>query len=158
MTKYTSLFIIIPVFLIINGGKSLIKTLYRRKTILQNLYEVRFSVLDIRIEERGFYDTGNSLYFNNLPVVVVDKGCFKKIMGEIEFLRTLRSIEVFSVNGKGIKKCFLCEDFCVKTKNQEIKTKVYVCIGRLRDLSGYKIILHPEIFKESYEEFIEKSN
>lgn len=157
ITKYTSLFIIIPFFLVIEGVRRIITIIYKRKTVVSNLYEIKLSDYGLSINEKGFYDTGNLAYHNGLPVIFADRSLFEKALANIEFIKKLKKITVSTVQGKEQKNCFY-SIISVKKDKTYIRKEVYVCIANISDLSGYRIILHPDLIEEEYERTIKKAN
>jgi hypothetical protein len=116
---------------------------------------VEFSLRDNKITSKGFYDTGNLLYHDGLPVCIIDQSLIEDFYKEINFLKNLEKIEVSTINGKKQRNCFLVEKTLINGKS---KGKAYFCISKINDLSGYRIILHPDLVEGDCEGNIEENN
>lgn len=76
--------------------------------------DLKISVCGYTMKLKGFVDTGNHLRdpFSNLPVIVINKGNYDKILvaiGSIELSRRKRLIPFSTVNERGVLNALRCD-------------------------------------------------
>lgn len=156
-SELVGVLVTIPVYLIAKGGVSVVRYVYKRKEVINFTYQVEITVGDKIQRAVGFLDTGNSVFYDNSPVVF----CSKKIaLSLIDFSKknNLKKISVTTVNGKRQKLCI--QNVTLKIYNQKIAniynnvTLCFISDGLEED---YDLLLHPALLKENYENQFDKS-
>ena len=72
----------------------------------------------------------------------MDKNCIKNKGFLIKLMKDAKKITVNTINGQKIKYCLKAK---IMLENDRNKKEIYVCFTKINDLSGYKIILHPDV-------------
>ncbi len=147
----------IPVYAVLRPILSVIKYIYRRKNVISNLLDVEICAFKTSVKCRGFIDTGNSVYYEDCPVIFCEKAfALKFISASIKDIK-LKKISVGTVNGVKQKTAFNLSE--IKIYNGEkvnIHTNVIMCVVDNVG-EGYDVILHPNLLVEDNDETV-KSN
>ncbi len=139
-------FMIVPVYVIVKSVAVVIKYIYRKKSVMQNVCEVEVSVGTVTQKLSGFVDTGNALYFQNYPVCVCEKGVAVKFFNDVNTHKKTVKVDVRTVSGLsrliGIKV-----DSVIIYYQGEKKTfnEVVLAVSDKGIGSGYDLILHPDL-------------
>lgn len=119
---------------------------FRFKIDKRELYNVELIIGENRIECKGFYDSGNSLYDNsNKPVLILDKDIGERIkaknsQGEI--------IHINTVNGAKETRCYIIEKVMIYISGQVNTIYNVSCVISETSFKHYDLLLHKEMIKE----------
>ncbi|MBO7344482.1 MAG: sigma-E processing peptidase SpoIIGA [Clostridia bacterium] len=156
-TETSIAFMIIPVYLVIKGLRSVATYLYRRKDVACLTVECGVFFGGNEIKLNGFYDTGNGVYDGDSPVIFCEKHTFMQVVKERLAVIKLKKINVDTVNQTS-------ENFCVKLEKIEIYNNgqkniynnVTLCLVKGCVGDGYDLILHPALMESNYENKFDK--
>lgn len=139
---------LIPVYVLLKGFGVLVNYLYRRKNTLAQTYKIKLTLFGINVECVGFMDTGNGLYYKNMPVVVCSKRFFIKRFGK-SLPAKLNFIQVDTVSGASKKPVFVLDEFWIYYKdNLNRYNNVAMCVASQGESMDYDLILHPSLIGE----------
>ena len=135
----------VPVTLIGLICIKIINKVYRKKNVINFLYECEILIDDIFIKTDGFLDTGNNVYKNFVPIVFCSKSITKKIKSKIAKLKT-DTINLKTVTGVGQIKVILNAKIKIYS---HIDKHIYFNVGLALTDNNFKagVILHPSIIK-----------
>ncbi|MBQ3597189.1 MAG: sigma-E processing peptidase SpoIIGA [Clostridia bacterium] len=140
---------VLPIWLILKLGKSLIFYLSRKGKNKEYIYPVEICVVKKKVSCKGFLDTGNGLYDNGTPCVV----CSAKLIGKLFTLSLpkMKKINVQTINGNSQKIAIQSTYIKIYMDGQwNIYNNVTLVLSNAGFDDGYQIILHPSLFKENY--------
>ena len=143
----------VPVYFIIKATSSVIKYLYRRKSVQALIYETHVTVFNKTVSCRGFLDTGNGLYDGDRPVIICSKKFAKNLINLSAGGVKLKRLTVGTVNGQRQNIAFEIDE--VKIYNLDkvnIFNNVTMCVVKESVGDGYDVILHPALVKGDYDE------
>ena len=136
----------LPVYFIVKFFGKVIKFIKRRKISSENFYKVELILGDISIETVGFFDTGNSVYDEDNPVIFCDETVAKKFL-DPNGLPRLKRIEVDTVTGRAKLLSFRLDSIVIYYGDKpNIYNKVRVCVCKRVGL-GCGVILHPSLIE-----------
>lgn len=138
----------IPVYFVIRFVVAVVKFIYRRKSVMANLYDVEILVDGKSKMGKGFLDTGNALFDGDSPIIVCN---FKFAMGLIDnaLLKPVKKISVKTATGE--KNLTAIKTQAVKifiADRPHIFNNVTLCVTKNSVGDGYDVILHPHLLKE----------
>ena len=141
----------LPVCLLACAGKKVVSFLYRRKHVESVIYNFEFTLLGKKFTGRGFLDTGNSLYFNDNPVILCEKKFIEKAFDDNNFYKRVEKITVNTINGVSEKYCVPLDEFRIFIGDKpNIYNKVTLSISEVK-IIGADAILHPALVGVNYE-------
>ena len=143
----------IPAYFIIRAVSEVLKFVYRRKDVVKLTYKLDLTLLGRVVPAVGFLDTGNALYDGDNAVIVTDKKFFLALAGDNLIKLKLKKLTVKTVLSNG-------ENFAVSLDELKIyigdKVNIYNNVTLLVVSKGvgegYDVILHPALFRSSYDE------
>ncbi len=122
--------------------------LYKISLPALNTRKIMQNKATVKINEKtlsALIDSGNSLYYKEFPVILVQKGALTDIEQKIKPI----IIPYSTVGNAGAMIGFLSDnisiDYCGKTSKR--KCAVALCDQKLEN--GFEALLHPDLFKES---------
>lgn len=120
-----------PIFLIsLLISSKLVDHLYRLNTFKTSCYLIKG---DRKIYYTCYYDSGNVLRHNDIPVIFINKNKYLFIMANNE------QILIEGINGKTINRI----DKCLLSLEDKKETYiVYVCLVETKDFNGCEILLN----------------
>lgn len=162
LTKYSSIFIVLPFYVVIKLTLKTINIIYTNKKVAQYTFCTEIMFENFSITHNGFLDTGNGVYYKTIPVIFADV----KLIDSKNFsilIKKAKKISVNTVNGEEQKYCFLAKRVILSSKDKKISVNgVYVCFTKINNFSGYKIILHPDLIGgenvENVKDSVEKAS
>lgn len=78
----------------------------------------------------GFFDTGNSLYYNNKPIIVLDKKLFYKLFNTADILKNNTRIEYQTSAGNSKMPLFMLDKLELEYKeNKYVIGSIYLGLG-----------------------------
>ncbi len=135
----------LPAWGIIYALKNVVSFLYRRREVERVLYPFELTLEGEKLTGRGFLDTGNTLYYNDIPVVVCEMSFIKKLLGDGGVYKKLKKMRVQTANGEGERFCLPLEEIKIFIGDKpNIYTRVVLMIARI-DITGADLILHPAL-------------
>ena len=135
----------LPVYAVIKGISSVVKHVYRQKEVISLVYGVEITLNGRTVKLKGFMDTGNGVYDNDRPVIVVEKGTAAKILGDFHSV-PLKRITVRTVAGKRQNLAFEIDLIKIYIGDKvNIHNRVTVCVTPTDIGDGYDVILHPSL-------------
>lgn len=147
LTKDISIaLIILPVFFVTKIFVFIAKILYRRSEIVKNTYKIEMNVDDKRVTCYGFFDTGNSVYLDDSPVVFCDEKIFRPLITD-KTAKTLSFVSISTIAGTRRLPTVKIDSLAIYfSAKPNINTSVTVCLIK-NVKTGYDMILHPALYK-----------
>lgn len=140
--------IIFPAYLILKFINCVIKYIFNKKHVVDFTYEVQLCFNDKKILAKGFLDTGNTLFYENSPVIVCNKTFIKNFLCEQLLKVKFKKINVRTAIGIRQNTCFKLDRIILYIGDKHhIFNNVVVCIAKIKS-DDYDVILHPAFFKE----------
>jgi stage II sporulation protein GA (sporulation sigma-E factor processing peptidase) len=123
----------------------IINVVYRKKNVINFIYECEILLNGKRIKTDGFLDTGNNVYKNFIPIVFCSKDVTKIIKSKISNLKT-DVIHLKTVTGFGQTKVVLNAKIKIYSNMDK---HIYFNVGLALTDNIFKtgVILHPSIVK-----------
>ena len=149
-SEYSVALMVLPVYIAFTGIKRIIRYFYRKKDAFAGVVDAEIVFCGKTVRIRGFFDTGNGLYKDFSPVVLVSKKALTPFINPL-FFKNARSVDVKTVNNSERKICFK-PDFIViySGGKKNIYNNVAVAVtGQTFD--GYDAILHPALMGKNTE-------
>lgn len=141
--EYLIATIFIPACLMIEICVCFVKYTIKRKHVKDGTFLCKLKLNGKEITAEGFFDTGNGLYYNNLPVIVCSKKVAFKLMGN--GLPKIFFIQVATVIKKDKMPAFTIDFLEIYTGDTpNIFKNITVVIGKNFGV-GYDLILHPDL-------------
>ena len=151
-----SALICLPVYVALKFFGSVVNHIYRRKDIAANIVDISLTVNKKQVLCKGFFDTGNGVYHNNLPVIVCSKRFFFANFVERLADSRFEKISVQTVNGKSDNLSVKVDELKIYIKDkQNTFNNVTLMISKYSVGDGYDVILHPALYKESGDEKVD---
>lgn len=151
-TELSVAIMVIPVYIVTRGITAVVRFVYRRKSVMAGVFETEISLSGKVKKGKGFYDTGNGIYYKDNPVIFCDKK-FAKGLIDGALIRPLKKITVNTATGQDELFAFQTESVKIYIDNKEhIFNNVTLCITKKSVGVGYDIILHPDLIKEQGDE------
>lgn len=142
-TEISIAIMFLPVYIVINGVKSLIKYIYRRKDVMNKIFEVQLVFGNIKLQVNGFLDTGNGVFYKDYPVIFCSK-CLAKKFFDGDKIPKFDSVSVRTVNSTSKNVGFLLDSFLININDKIIeKNGVMLCVTNDIEFIGYDVILNP---------------
>lgn len=142
-TEISIAIMFLPVYIVINGVKSLIKYIYRRKDVMNKIFEVQLVFGNIKMQVNGFLDTGNGVFYKDYPVIFCPRRLAKKFF-DGDKIPKLDRISVRTVNSTSKNVGFLLDSFLISINDNIIeKSGVMLCVTNDIEFIGYDVILNP---------------
>ena len=146
----------LPVYFIVKFFGKVIKFIKRRSFPSENFYKVELILGDITIETVGFFDTGNSVYDEDNPVIFCDEKIAKKFLSGVS-LPKMQKIEVNTISGRAKLLSFRLDCIVIYYGDKpNIYNNATICVCKRVGL-GCGVILHPSLM-EGGEYEIKKPN
>ena len=143
---------IIPVYLAVKSVSEVVRYIYRQKSVMSECVEVELSLNGAVVKGRGFFDTGNALYYEQDPVIIVNKDLAKKLLGDFHGVK-ISEIRVKTVAGESKNLAFKIAELKIYKKDKaNIYNNVTVCVSAKFLGDGYDVILHPDFMEENVNE------
>ena len=139
---------LIPVYALIKGFSLFVNYLYRRKNVVALVYKTKMTLFNKSVSAVGFMDTGNGLYYKDIPVIICSKKFFLKHFGK-SMPTKFCLVEVNTINGKTKHPVFVLEEFWIYYKdNPNRYNNVALCVSSQGECIDYDLILHPALIGE----------
>ncbi len=151
-----SALICLPVYFALKLLGGVVNHIYRRKDIVVNTVDIKLTVNKKEVLCKGFFDTGNGVYYKNSPVIVCGKKFFfANFVGDITDFK-FEKIPVQTVNGKSDNLSVKVDELKIYLKDkQNTFNSVTLMISKFSVGEGYDIILHPALYKERGDEQVD---
>ena len=137
---------IIPVYILLRGILRVVKIIYRRREIIINQYKTAIYVGDKRVLCVGFFDTGNSAYYKDKPVIFCTERVFRPLINP----NTIKSIfryEINTVAGKTFLTAIVVDKVSIFFEKGEYNSSDVVACLTNKINFGCDVILHPALYK-----------
>ncbi len=139
---------VIPAFAVIKSVTAVIKYIYRRKTVLSEIYDCEISVGGSAVSLRGFFDTGNELFDGDSPVIIVDKRISKRLLSDISSMMKIKYITLKTVSGEDKMLSVKSDKISINIGDRiNVYSNITVCFAKGSVGSGYDVILHPALME-----------
>ncbi|MBE7086773.1 MAG: hypothetical protein E7369_00550 [Clostridiales bacterium] len=139
---------ILPAYAILKIVLAVIKYIYSRKAVVQNVYKCELSLGGRVVVTDGFMDTGNMLYDGDTPVIVCDKRVAKELFSG-DTLPKIKRITFSTVSGKSTMMAITINSIKIYFDGHEnIYNKVTLGVAKNSVGTGYGVILHPALEKD----------
>ena len=149
-SEYSVALMVLPVYIAFTGVKRLIRYFYRKKDAFASVVDAEITFCGKTVKIRGFFDTGNGLYKDFSPVVIVSKKTLTPFITPL-FFKNAKSVNVKTVNGSERKICFKPDLFVIYSGGEKnIYNNVAVAVTR-QTFDGYDAILHPALMGKNTE-------
>ncbi len=149
-SEFSIALMIIPAYVLIKCLIGIIRFFYSRKNIENFTYNCIIDFENKEIKCRGFLDTGNSLFYNGKPIVVVDKNFFIDSFGGDFLLKPFITFDYWTASGVSKMPLFLGQTVKFKDgKKEYFCDDFYLGVGNVPDK---KILLHPSLMEDKYEQ------
>lgn len=149
-TEFSIAIMLLPVYLLIKTIIEVVNYLFSRKRINNFSFDCKLVFNNKEINCKGFLDTGNSLYYNKKPVIVIDKNYFIKEFDEKILFSSFITFEYWTSAGLTKMPLFKLKSITIKSENKEyIFNDFYMGVGNVPDKI---LLLHPNLMEESYEQ------
>ena len=142
--------VFIPCYIVIRLTVYVIQRAIRKKSASELNVDVEILVGEKSQKLVGFVDTGNGLYDEDKPVIIVKKSIGLRLIGDnLSILsgKNAKRVRVSTVTGA---KELIAFDGKIKIYSngvENIMTNVTVCVSDKFIGSGYDVILHPDLLK-----------
>lgn len=142
---------IIPVSILLRGFSFVIKSVYKRRNVVRAIYKTQLELCGRTISCDGFLDTGNSVYFENSPVIFCAKKTFQTLIG-IDAIKKMSFVEISTLAGRKRVPCVKLDRIVIYFADKpNIYENVSVCVVK-RVGMGYDVILHPDLYGDVKDE------
>ncbi len=132
---------VLPVYILIRFITALIRYFYRAKDLSGLIVKTEIFFGGKCATVRGFFDTGNSLYDELTPVIMVNKRAIANILTPA-LLKNVKYITVSTAVGKEKKFSFKPDMLVIYSgENKNIFYNVRVCVAD-KIFNGYDAVLH----------------
>ena len=149
-SEFSIALMVLPVYLSLGAIKRLVRFFYRKKDAVSFIVKAEIICGEKSVILRGFFDTGNSLYDDLTPVIVVSKSAVLPLL-DVKILKKARRISVGSAVGTEKKFSFEPDMLVIYSGNKRnIFNNVRVCVVN-KVFEGYDAILHPAFMEKSDE-------
>ena len=120
---------IVPAYLAVKSVSEVVRYIYRQKSVMSECVEVELSLNGAVVKGRGFFDTGNALYYEQDPVIIVNKDLAKKLLGDFHGVK-ISEIRVKTVVGESKNLAFKIAELKIYKKDKaNIYNNVTVCVS-----------------------------
>lgn len=154
--EYLTAIAFIPVYFILNTISQVIKYVYNRRHVVPFTVNVELSLNGITKKCVGFFDTGNSAYDGDNPVIFCDKKLAEKFITQT--IR-IKKIKVKTVNGESENLSFNIEKIKIYIADKpHIFNNVTLCVTSNGVGDFYDLILHPALMESKNDYMVEKKN
>ncbi|MBO4251363.1 MAG: sigma-E processing peptidase SpoIIGA [Clostridia bacterium] len=141
---------VLPVYLAMKAAIRLVRFFYRKKDISGLVVKAEIFCGERSVVLRGFFDTGNSLYDDLTPVIIVTKSAILPVL-DVDLLKGAKQVTVETAVGKERKFSFKPDMLVIYSGgNKNIFNNVRVCVVN-KVFSDYDAILHPAFMENGYE-------
>lgn len=138
----------LPAIILLRFAISVIKSLVRKRESvgLEKECEIILTNGEI-IKCRGYLDTGNGLYFNDVPVIVANKSFAIKIMASC--LPKTYKLFYSTASGTGEMTVFRVNELLIYFGKEVSKIKgVYLGVAKKRISADCDFLLHPDLIRK----------
>ena len=143
----------IPAYFIIRAVSEVLKFVYRRKDVVKLTYKLDLTLLGRVVPAVGFLDTGNALYDGDNAVIVTDKKFFLALAGDNLIKLKLKKLTVKTVLSSGENFAVSLDELKIYIEDKvNIYNNVTLLVVSKGVGEGYDVILHPALFRSSYDE------
>ena len=149
--EYSIGLMILPVYMVIKAITRIIRIIYRKKDVYGFTAKFKIFFGERSIMLNGFFDTGNSLYDDLSPVIVVSKRAIMPVITP-NLLKNSKKITIETATGKE-SKFLLKPDRILIYYGQDMNIfyNVSVCVID-KIFNGYDAVLHPALMEKHYEQ------
>ena len=148
--EYSIGLMILPVYIALAAIKRLITFFYRKKDLSGLITDAEIVCGGKSVKIKGFFDTGNGLYADFSPVIVVKKSAVSPLLN-IAFMKNLKRISLSTAVGTDKKISFKPDAVVIYSGGKKnIFNNVRVCVVN-GGFSGYDAILHPALMEKENE-------
>ena len=151
--EYSIALMIMPVLITLSAVKKLVTYFYRRKDVSGLTVNLELVCGEVTAKLKGFFDTGNGLYADFSPVIVVTKSAVAPLINPI-FMKSVKYIALATAVGEDKKISFKPDAVVIYSGGKKnIFNNVRVCVVD-KAFSGFDAILHPALMENKNEEKI----
>lgn len=148
--EYSIGLMILPVYIALSAVKRLITFFYRKKDLTGLIVSVEIVCGDKTVKIKGFFDTGNGLYADFSPVIVVSKNAVAPLINP-NFMKNAKYLQISTAVGKDKKISFKPDAVVIYSGGEKnIFNNVRVCVVN-ETFIGYDAILHPALMEKENE-------
>ena len=148
--EYSIGLMILPVLLTLSAVKKLITFIYRKKDLTGLITSAEIVYGDKTVKIKGFFDTGNGLYADFSPVIVISKTAIKALISPT-LIKNAKYLPISTALGAGKKICFKPDAVVIYSgEKKNIFNNVRVCVVN-KNFAGYDAILHPALMENQNE-------
>lgn len=148
--EYSVGLMVLPFYIALSAVKRVITYLYRRKDVSSLTTDVEILYGAKTVKLRGFFDTGNGLYYDFSPVIVVSKSAVLPLL-DMELLKNVKYIPLATAAGTDKKISFKPDAVVIYSGGEKnIFNNVRVCVVD-KSFTGFDAILHPALMEEKNE-------
>ena len=148
--EYSIGLMILPVCIALSAVKRLITFFYRKKDLTGLIVSVEIVCGDKAVRIKGFFDTGNGLYADFSPVIVVSKNAVAPLLN-FGFIKNVKRISLATATGTNKKISFKPDAVVIYSGGEKnIFNNVRVCVVD-KTFAGYDAILHPALMEKENE-------
>ncbi|MBE5757063.1 MAG: hypothetical protein E7342_04600 [Clostridiales bacterium] len=142
-------FLFVPCYILIKLTKKVIKLLSKKMQVLKSVVECSIIKGKVKLNLKGFYDTGNNLYDKEgNPVLIIDKKTALKLI-DITSIKNLEWVETTTVLGKSKIPLFTVDKVEINLNDKIIPiNEVKVGISKALLSVEYDVILHSKILED----------
>lgn len=141
---------ILPVYIALSAVKRLITYFYRRKDVSGLIVNAEIVCGDKVVKIKGFFDTGNGLYADFSPVIVVSKNAVAPLL-DLNLMRNAKYLPITTAVGEDKKISFKPDAVVIYSDGKKnIFNNVRVCVVN-KNFVGYDAILHPALMEKKNE-------
>lgn len=141
-SEFSIAFMIIPVYISIKFCISLFN--YLKASKLERNYFVSCTIKkgQLTFDCKGFFDTGNGVYYKHSPVVFIDQVLAKKLITNSD---KIFDVNIQTINGSSTKKGFLVDEIKIYlSSGVNTYNNVVVAVANFKG-QEYSLILHPAL-------------
>ena len=148
--EYSIGLMILPVYIALSVVKRLVTYFYRRKDVSGLIADVEIMCGDKTVKIKGFFDTGNGLYADFSPVIVVSKSAVAPLINPA-FMKNAKRLSLSTAVGEDQKISFKPDAVVIYSGGKKnIFNNVRVCVVN-KTFIGYDAILHPALMEKENE-------
>lgn len=149
-SEYSIGLMILPVYIALRAVKRLVTFFYRKKDLAGLIVPVEIVCGEKTVWVKGFFDTGNGLYADFSPVIIVSKNVVAPLL-DLNLIRNAKYLPITTAVGEDKKISFKPDAVVIYSgEKKNIFNNVRVCVVD-KTFAGYDAILHPALMEKENE-------
>ncbi len=144
---------VLPVYIVLKIVIKLLSYLKVQSLISKQVYPCEIETNGEKIKLKGFIDTGNTLFFENKPVVICSVKKALKFLSPKQLLEA-KNLTCSTVTGQGRLKIVKIESLTIYFSNKEHKiNNVTLGVNASTENAWFDVILHPALLEGENEPY-----